>query len=641
MYRWDNIYTFGQKLSRISLINRFLIFTITFIGFALPGRLSAQPLEIPDHIYFAGMELHLSRGLRDQLLKQVQTITKSKTYFEARVKQADTHFPLIEAVFEQEGLPKDFRFLIIQESSFNAESVSSSNAVGYWQFKRESAQEVGLRIDSKVDERKHLIESSRGAAKYIKKNYLLTSNWLYALIAYNTGYGGVRPLVQAKYAGASAMDLDTDLHWYALKFLAYKLAYEDKVGYSAAEWSLLPYSQDTRGKSLAEISAITGIQEDKIREYNKWLLEHRIPDDKDYSVLLPVFYLEKKQVAARLGISDTIAAASDNKVTTFAAPIKDESASAVYTGVPYFVTQNGLEAILARPGDNAARIAFVSGISKDKFLKYNDMEKYEDVVVGKVYYLEAKNNKAITLKHTVSAGESLWDIAQKYGVKISQLRKKNRMEDNEALLPGRVLYLKNKRPSHEAILYMPVETKTPYNPIPPEKTQNTISPIKENKDSISAPRPIVPPATSTKVVPNPQAKDPNQLTQPSDSLQTASSKPALIIPFTEDKGTKKHIVQQGQTLYGLSRYYKVSMDSLRKWNELGLEGVKMGQSLWVSKSLPVRNGDFWEYQARPMQNLQALSDSLKISVMDLQQWNLKSNTDLLPGECLKIYKYYK
>ena len=126
--------------------------------------------QAPDHVYFAGMKLNLSDGIRSEIDKQIAIITKNKNYFQAKIDRADTYFPIIERSFQNENVPTDFKYLVIQESGIQADVVSSSNAVGFWQFKAESAKEVGLTIDFRVDERKHITMSSIGAAKYIKKN---------------------------------------------------------------------------------------------------------------------------------------------------------------------------------------------------------------------------------------------------------------------------------------------------------------------------------------------------------------------------------------------------------------------------------------------------------------------------------------
>lgn len=47
---------------------------------------------------------------------------------------------------------------------------------------------------------------------------------------------------------------------------------------------------------------------------------------------------------------------------------------------------------------------------------------------------------------------------------------------------------------------------------------------------------------------------------------------------------KQHTVQKGETLYAVSRKYSVSVDQIKQWNSLSVDGLKEGQKLWVSAS---------------------------------------------------------
>jgi hypothetical protein len=69
--------------------------------------------------------------------------------------------------------------MLLQESALIPDAVSTSKAVGFWQFKDFTAIEMGLRVDREVDERMNIASSSRAAARYLKKNNTFFNNWLY------------------------------------------------------------------------------------------------------------------------------------------------------------------------------------------------------------------------------------------------------------------------------------------------------------------------------------------------------------------------------------------------------------------------------------------------------------------------------
>jgi LysM repeat protein len=58
---------------------------------------------------------------------------------------------------------------------------------------------------------------------------------------------------------------------------------------------------------------------------------------------------------------------------------------------------------------------------------------------------------------------------------------------------------------------------------------------------------------------------------------------------------KTHIVGQGQTLYSISRIYKVSVEDVKKWNNLSSNEVNIGQEIFVSSPGNINS------QANPVQ----------------------------------------
>ena len=186
----------------------------------------ADAPTVPNTIEFAGLNLKVSDKARRKIQAEVDALTRHPKYFQIKVDRLQIYFPIIERIFKEEGLPEDFKYLVLQESALISDAVSSSNAVGFWQFKRAAATEVGLRVDKNVDERLNIVSSTRGAAKYIKKNNrIYFDNWVHALLAYQQGPGGAQRLVNKKYQGSRSMPIDSRTHWYVIKFLAHKIAF--------------------------------------------------------------------------------------------------------------------------------------------------------------------------------------------------------------------------------------------------------------------------------------------------------------------------------------------------------------------------------------------------------------------------------
>lgn len=110
---------------------------------------------------------------------------------------------------------------------------------------------------------------------------------------------------------------------------------------------------------------------------------------------------------------------------------------------PYIA--NGLVYIVARTGDTWKSISKEFDISKRKLQKYNDLYKGYELQEGDILYLEKKNRKAPKnhIVHVLRAGESMYVISQKYGIRLKNLYKLNKMdEDDSAPEVGTILRLR-------------------------------------------------------------------------------------------------------------------------------------------------------------------------------------------------------
>ena len=118
---------------------------IALIVFLFPVLAFGQSPQVPAKMKFADLDLKITEPARREIQADVDALTASKRYFMPKVERAAMYMPIVERVFKEEGLPDDFKYLAIQESAFISDAVSTSNAVGFWQFKKPSAQEVGTK----------------------------------------------------------------------------------------------------------------------------------------------------------------------------------------------------------------------------------------------------------------------------------------------------------------------------------------------------------------------------------------------------------------------------------------------------------------------------------------------------------------
>ncbi|MFD2246033.1 LysM peptidoglycan-binding domain-containing protein [Pontibacter ruber] len=396
----------------------------------LPLLAFAQSVTVPRNVYFADIHLTITDRGQQEIQKKVDALHRNPTYFHMKVDLANAYFPLIERTFKEEGVPDDFKYLALQESGLRGDAVSTSNAVGYWQFKKEAASDFNLRMDNVIDERRHIVEASRGAAKYFKRSNNYYDNWLITLLSYLEGYTGAKAYAKPSDKGAKRMEITDRTHPYVLTFLAHKVAYENFVGKTATPALSLREMRATPGQSLADIALATQTDPAELERYNKWLLGGSIPSDKDYFVMVPV----------RNGNDLGLLASTETAAPAVAQPAAKAAAAASV------VKRNGLNALVARKGDTKDKLALQAGITTRQFLKYNDLRSFDKLEEGKAYYTQPKRSTADAEYHVVQAGETMQQISQNYGIKLQYLLFRNRMARNEVPVAGRVLWLQKRRP---------------------------------------------------------------------------------------------------------------------------------------------------------------------------------------------------
>ncbi|MEM6398425.1 MAG: transglycosylase SLT domain-containing protein [Bacteroidota bacterium] len=100
-------------------------------------------------------------------------------------------FPIFEEELAAAEMPDAIKYLSVPESALRPWAVSEAGAAGLWQLMPGTARELGLELDSLLDERQDLRLSTRAGLAYLAKQYERFEDWTLALAAYNCGPGGV------------------------------------------------------------------------------------------------------------------------------------------------------------------------------------------------------------------------------------------------------------------------------------------------------------------------------------------------------------------------------------------------------------------------------------------------------------------
>lgn len=236
-----------------------------------------------------------------------QLIDVDTTKWKYLTRQFDNGYefiPILRKMLADADVPQEFLFLAMAESEFKSQALSAKKAAGIWQLMPATAKELGLTIDSYIDERQDPIKSTQAAIKYLKYLYKATGKWYLAAMAYNCGLGRLNRAIKEAESDDIAVLLDEDKQYlpletrnYLRKIMSMSLAFSNahELKQADKEYMLNRGAGDSlvivnvkAGNSLANIAKGANMNLDELRSYNRHFKYDFVPfGNKEYQVYLP------------------------------------------------------------------------------------------------------------------------------------------------------------------------------------------------------------------------------------------------------------------------------------------------------------------------------------------------------------------
>jgi LysM repeat protein len=98
--------------------------------------------------------------------------------------------------------------------------------------------------------------------------------------------------------------------------------------------------------------------------------------------------------------------------------------------------------------------------------------------------------------------------------------------------------------------------------------------------------------------------------------------------------TEYHTVQPGETLFSIARDFNLTVGDLRRWNDLDSDNLSAGQTLRIA---PPRQQNQITHEVQPGETLFAISRKYRVTIAEIQQWNNLQSTNLELGRELTIF----
>lgn len=428
----------------------------------------------------------------------------------------------------KEKMPLELQYLPVIESALNPNAVSRAGAAGLWQFMPATATGLGLEVNSLVDQRRDPRLASRMAVRYLKQLYDIYGDWSLAIAAYNCGPGNVNKALRR--AGGGKKDyweiynyLLSETRGYVPAFIAanFVMNYYNKYGIRPTlvkQQLVTDTVQVNHRVHFNQIAEVLNIPVEEIRMLNPQFRKDIIPgDNHPYSLVLP-----SQQCLS------------------------------------YIMSE---EAILAHDAELYARRTYVE--PGQQLLPDDNGETNEKVAATQTQ--NADENKPIDnhvdgkinrLTHRVGRGENLRDIAKKYGVSATDIKRINKLRRGK-VKEGDELVIEIVERQNLPTEAAPEST----NPITEADTQTATRGKAEREEQVVSAKAKRSSRTDSEV-------------QASNKKKTKKERAPKTTTYT---------VKSGDSLEKIAKKHGTTVDALRKANGMsnGQSRINAGQSLKI------------------------------------------------------------
>lgn len=407
--------------------------------------LSKRTLEIyaSRHIVVNGQHNAIPMVMNKYVEEEIKllTVTERQFFIDAYRRSGRFRLKIVDALKEN-GLPEELSWLPLIESGFKMRALSSARALGLWQFISSTGYKFGLNRDKYIDERMDPEKSTTAAISYLKELHQIFGDWTTVLAAYNCGEGRVLRVIRTQ--NINYLDNFWDLYEklpretarYVPRFLATLYIINDPEKYGFGDELVLdsPIEYETclvnRQVHLKNIATIIDSPEYLIKDLNPELRHGILPDDP-YQLKLPP------------GTSETLLAHLDTIPSAPPPPTEAFSLHQVRRG-------ETLSEIASRYKTTIGLLKKANGLRGDCIVPGQRLKIPQPGTVLAASAVEKPAwKKQKTRVHKVRQGDSLWNIARRYGTTTQEIKALNGLK-NSQLAIGQALkiYEKTQKAQH-------------------------------------------------------------------------------------------------------------------------------------------------------------------------------------------------
>lgn len=536
------------------------VFILVFLLLAQLVKADNIP-TVPTRLHYCGMDLYITPGAQEKMNEIIKRLHVSPEHYDLLADRVLLYMPFVEDAFGLIDVPNDLKYICILESGMVGDAVSTSNAVGFWQFKEKTGKAMGLMINEKVDERKHIWRSSFAAAKYFHRLNRIFDNWIYAIIGYNEGPTGAMKYTHKDYYGENEMIITEDIHHYAMKAIAFYIAFQPELqSRPQPSTRLQPFS--SKGEvDVMHLAEKNGVDLKTFKEYNLWIRHITLPTYPPFTYYIPIGDKSEETAADPHkehyeGNASHYSPSSDliKRYKIVKAPSRPAKPRKVTRSDRYHFMDvkedrdYGYAFVVMEEGQFLVDIAVEQNIKLKKLKRWNRHIKTPKA--GDILNLLPPKRRNF---HIAGDNESAWTVSKKYPVQAYDLVKFNELKTiNSRLEPGQKVYLRFARPRGVKPTVLEFMEELQFDKTPTAEEADTIPiVVEEVVDTLPLPGDV-----------------------PENYFDRPSEKNVVTKWIT-------HTVEEGQTLWAVYKLYGMRVEMIKKTNDLKTNAIKKGQKLKI------------------------------------------------------------
>jgi len=377
---------------------------------------------------------------------------RGRVYFKRWLMRSTRFIPIYRDIIKQYGIPQDTVYLSMIESGFNTRAYSRAKASGPWQFMPATGRMYGLKTEGWVDERRDYIKATHAAAQYLKALYDRFGDWHLSWASYNAGEGKIsKALNQVKTRdffelAAESKILKPETKNYVPKLLAAAIIAKSpkRFGFTDIEF-LEPFSFETidiEGPVRLEHAALAcQCDIEELYDLNPSLKYGITPPHEHFELRIPkgkkdIFIARLKEVLPKQSLDYKIYYARRGETVQMIAKKLGSSSDLIRE-------HNKLTQSFSR---FSSKQEILVPLLPDRLHRQeSELLARQDAKRKTSHSKTDTESHAQASVHVVKAGESLTEIAKKYGVTVDLIKKLNRLTRPTKIYPGLALKIRSKR----------------------------------------------------------------------------------------------------------------------------------------------------------------------------------------------------